>query len=176
MKVSINPKSLKIVYYTNPKTQTGNAKISYNGVPFTLETEELEIENGLEKNENGKWFIRPNLTPSTKSIIEEINKNVRNDIIQYWGKGSEFTVKVSDCLDYTLATSTKMYLKVKYRYKKFETKAFDQDENPANIYQLNKDKKAKLHISLNSAYKEKDSVVLLWTVDKIIYSKQVSYI
>lgn len=148
---------LSIKYYQN------NATIRYNKLPFQIETDYINIPNGLEKNEKGKWYIKAEIDPITKEIIEEINKLVINEMYKYWN------CKISDCVNHS--NPKEMYLKLKFRYNKFETKVEDEFKRPASIYLLNDKKKAKLRITLGSAFKEEENntAVLLWVVEKIIF-------
>jgi hypothetical protein len=69
-----------------------------------------------------------------------------------------------------------MNIRLKYRYKRFETITTDINGLPASLYQLNRTKRAKITISLGSAYKEDNSIVLLWTVESIQLEEPVDYV
>ena len=162
----LNKNLLTVQYFKD------NATIRYNSKPFEIYTDTVEIPNGLETNGDNKWYIKAEIPKETRDLIEQLNDQIRNRINEYWGR--ETILKFSDCFDYSKSKS-EMFLKIKYRYKKFETKVFDISSTPASIYQLNKEKKAKLTISLGSAFRENENVLLKWTVDKIVYENYAVY-
>lgn len=170
MKFKFEKELLKINYFK------ANATIRYNSKPFEITTGYMDFPDGLLKNEKGKWYLKVKLDDQTSQMVHSINKLVTDDILRYWGGDFDHT-HVSDCFNYSgTPTPTEMNIRLKYRYKRFETVTTDINGFPASVYQLNRTKRAKITFSLGNAFKEDNSIVLLWTVESIQLQKPVDYV
>ena len=147
--INIDPEKINVVV---PHSKL-NIYPKYQMREISIHFKRCRVEQQLVKDKGGYYVKIKYDNPKFYEWLGEVDDKIKQKVYEVWGED-------------TIFKSSSLYLKVPFRYKKFEVKLTDQENYPVTAFELKKDRELfNVMFSLKNVWHVDGTSGCLWVLD-----------